>query len=486
MMSEILARAAASLIHFAWQGALIAAGLAFARAATRDPRARYAAACVALGAMALAPIVTFFVSDPAPAIEHAPSVRGVSIAPLVVLAWAAGAAIMCARLAGAFVFVRRVLAKDAHLLDDTWQARVARIAARLGVTRVVRIAESARVAAPAVVGFVKPLILIPASALTDIPPQFLDALLAHEIAHIRRHDYLVNAVQSALTALLFYHPCVFWVSRCIREEREHCCDDEAVALTGDPFAYARALAAIASSRPEQSGLAPVGVSSNGGSLMNRIRRLLEPAPLARAPRLAVFIVAAASVLAAGALPMLACASSAGNESSNQGEQALAEGTPRAQAAPAIHIPWLPAKVARWSDELTEVARRYGVDPEMLAIMTMMESNGDPDAKSPSGALGLMQIMPATARKIADARGVAGFTVDKLYDPATNLDFGAWYVAEQLRAFGKDHIELAAAAYNGGPEAVRAFLAGRAPLSEETAHYKDRVATLWARRHDESR
>src|SRR5256886_15948312 len=111
----------------------------------------------------------------------------------------------------------------------------------LRVSRPIRVLDPAPVQFPAVVGWLRPVILLPASALTGLTPQQLDVLLAHELAHVRRYDYLVNLVQSAIEILLFYHPAVRWVSRRVREEREHCCDDLAVAVCGDAHLYARAL-----------------------------------------------------------------------------------------------------------------------------------------------------------------------------------------------------------------------------------------------------
>ena len=94
--------------------------------------------------------------------------------------------------------------------------------------------------------------LLPASALAGLSPQQLEAILAHELAHIRRHDYLVNLLQTLVETLLFYHPAVWWLSRRIRIERENCCDDLAVSLCGDPVAYAKALADLEELRADSS------------------------------------------------------------------------------------------------------------------------------------------------------------------------------------------------------------------------------------------
>lgn len=132
------------------------------------------------------------------------------------------------------------------------------------------------------------------------------------------------------------------------------------------------------------------------------------------------------------------------------------------------------------------AAKHNVDPNALAIMMLIESAGDPQAKSPSGAVGLMQIMPKTGETIAKERQMGDYSPDKLSDPATNIDFGAWYLARQVDTFGKDkdaaaRVELAAAAYNGGPQSVREYLSGQKPLSDETTQYKSLVSGMWNER-----
>ena len=113
---------------------------------------------------------------------------------------------------------------------------------RLGVSRPVRLLKSALVEVPTVIGWFRPVILLPAATLTGLTPGQLEAILAHELAHVRRLDYVVNAFQCLVETLMFYHPVAWWISRCIREERENCCDDLVIKVCGDRLAYARALA----------------------------------------------------------------------------------------------------------------------------------------------------------------------------------------------------------------------------------------------------
>jgi hypothetical protein len=143
----------------------------------------------------------------------------------------------------------------------------------------VRVLESSLVSVPTAVGWLRPAILLPASAFTGLTPQQLEAVLAHELAHIRRHDYLVNVLQTGVETLLFYHPAVWWVSRQIRAEREHVCDDMAVRVTGDAMTYARALTRI--ERLRTAAAPHLAMGADGGSLKSRVSRLVEGSPSPR-------------------------------------------------------------------------------------------------------------------------------------------------------------------------------------------------------------
>ena len=155
--------------------------------------------------------------------------------------------------------------------------------------------------APAAIGWLRPVVLVPAGALAGLPSAQIEALLLHELAHIRRHDYLVNILQSAVEAVFFYHPAVWWISSHIRAERELCCDDIAVSITGDAVVYARALAEFDSARLIQ----PAVMAANGGSLAGRIARLLGQSSASRrasrgpgaAPALILLAIGAWAVLA---------------------------------------------------------------------------------------------------------------------------------------------------------------------------------------------
>jgi uncharacterized protein (TIGR03435 family) len=324
-----------ALVHFLWQGLAIAALYAAARRAMArapSPNARYLLACAALGAMMAAPLVTwellrppdtgpdaaYRIQTPPPAAPTAgiattstatlpasvratvSSVPPAQFLPWVVMIWLAGAIVFWVRLAGGWVVAARMRSMLVRRAPPEWQETLAQLGARIGLSRPVQLLVSALVQVPTVVGWLRPVVLVPVGAIGGLPAEHLEALLLHELAHIRRHDYLVNILQSIAEALLFYHPAVWWVSGHIRAERELCCDDMAVSVSGDAFTYARALAQLESSRPAH--LSAV-VAANGGSLSGRIARLLgRPRPSVRTGlgpgvlAVAVLLVAAAYTL----------------------------------------------------------------------------------------------------------------------------------------------------------------------------------------------
>jgi murein DD-endopeptidase MepM/ murein hydrolase activator NlpD/beta-lactamase regulating signal transducer with metallopeptidase domain len=495
-LASIVQTIGLALLHFLWQGAAVALLLAIALATLdrRDAKGRYGAACGALVLMALAPVVTFAFVWTTPGVpppeafsagafgmehEGAPAVPSIPpLHALVVLGWMAGVLFNAGRLTLGFARLRTLLRQHASPAPRAVKARLDRIAQRLGLRARVRLFGSDRVDVPVTLGWIRPVIIVPLAALASLPAPVLDAILAHELAHVRRFDFLVNVLQSIVEAVLFYHPAVHWASRVAREEREHATDDAAVAAVGDPVHYARALADLEALRAELPALA---LGSTGGSLVTRIRRLIQKetrCPTSRRALAAPALLLAASLgMAVGA--MAACG----------GEPAAAP-TPPAEHAPtaSLGIPWLPPSLARWGQALTGAGQKHGVDPDALAILTLVESCGDPQAKSSAGALGLMQVMPATAAKLATERGLADHHETRLLEPDYNLDLGAFYFGKQMREFGQKDpthaVELAAAAYNAGEGRVREWMLGKAALPEETERYRTLVRGMWDERRAE--
>ena len=263
----IVQRLGWTLLHFLWQGTAIAAIYAVLRGLigrSLSSQGRYVLACLTLVVMAATPVISFFLSGDLPGVHWSMSVSvWQRVLPAFVGFWLVGVLVCSLRLFAAWKFTSR-LRSTSHPAPAEWQT-VIETPVRLLVSSIVEV--------PTVIGWLKPAILMPLGALTGLPPEHVRALLAHEMAHIRRHDYLASILQSVAESVLFYHPAVWWVSEQIRVEREACCDDVAVAACGDVVTYVRALAGLESLQTPRLRLAP---AANGGSLVNRIRRLAEP------------------------------------------------------------------------------------------------------------------------------------------------------------------------------------------------------------------
>ena len=499
-----------ALLHSCWQALLIAGLVKLALLATASPRWRHLWAMLGSWAVLLTAVATWraelgrtqatlaLLSGPLNE-DLLPASASLieSLLPLLVVAWIIGATgLGLYRLLGLLALAR--LRRRAVELEGSVRARAEQLAARLNLHTPVRFAE-AEVEVPLTLGFVRPLVLLPLGWAARLGPTELDAALAHELAHVRRHDYLLNLTQLAIEALFFFHPCVWWLGRVVRREREHACDDLVVEHIHSPATYARALLALEDSRQHEGpGLA---LALDGAPLLARVQRLLDGAetpiqdpsstmhdtslhPTSRLRSLPAWLPLMSLGLSLGlALALPACLEPdaeplAELESPSPGlldhDQASAEQT----QAPQLSVAWLPPKVAAHREAIEAAAERHGVDPALLAIFVMVESGGDPEAESTSGARGLMQVMPTTAAHIAEARGLE-LELERLWEPDLNLDFGAWYLARELRRWGE--VELAAAAYNGGSGAVEAWVAGEGQLSEETDRYRQLVARLWSQR-----
>lgn len=301
-----------TLIHFLWQGAmlalLLAIGLTLLR--SRPAQMRYTLSCLVLVALALCPLLTFLLLAPHPATAFV-GVAGVTLSvhkvapylPLLVWSWGIGVIALSTHLFLGWLGVYRLAHKQVAPVPHWLETRFEQIARNMGIRRRVTLLASGLAQAPMAFGFVRQIVLLPAGALVGLSPKALEAILAHELAHIRRHDYLVNFLQTLLEVVLFYHPAIWWVSRQIREERENCCDDLAVALLGDKKLYAHALASLEEWRGQVNQPA---LAANGGDLLHRIRRILGvavPRPLSTKAG-----AVGTGLLLAGTLCLLLCLS----------------------------------------------------------------------------------------------------------------------------------------------------------------------------------
>jgi beta-lactamase regulating signal transducer with metallopeptidase domain len=194
--------------------------------------------------------------------------------------WLVGVCALSIRLLAGWRVVRQLRHRSVTPVASVWQERLKGLAQRMRISRPIKLVESALVDVPTVIGWLRPMILLPTSFLTGLAPDQVESVLVHELAHIRRQDFAVNLVQTTIEVLLFYHPAVWWLSSRIRQEREHCCDDIAVAVCGNTFVYARALATMEELRlssPSRS-LSDLALAGNGGALLQRIRRLAVGQP----------------------------------------------------------------------------------------------------------------------------------------------------------------------------------------------------------------
>ena len=193
---------------------------------------------------------------------------------LVVMGWLLGVALLSARLAGGLWYLARLKRLYTYPLP-TWEATLTTLANRLGLRQPVRVLASGISKVPMVIGHLKPVILLPAALVTHLPADQIEAIIAHELAHVHRKDYWINLLQSVAEVVFFYHPAVWWLSSVIREEREKCCDDLAVALCGNTLTYAKALS-------EAEALQQVAVpfalafAQRRSGLLARIERLVRP------------------------------------------------------------------------------------------------------------------------------------------------------------------------------------------------------------------
>ncbi len=329
------------LLYFLWQGAFIGLAVAFilpllSRASSN---ARYGFLCAALLACGLLPLVTwcnpFFHPEAIPLASSKPKIAIVNhevapvgaqdtpqpeirdgsaesggvpflskhlpdqaveylngLAPLIVAAWFLGIAILGLRLFGSWLYIRQLVRTGFPVQDSIWLDRLKQLSDRMQIGRTVHLLQTALVEVPMLIGWLRPVILVPTALFAGLPPDQLEAILIHELAHIRRHDYLVNLLQVLIETLLFYHPVVWWIGHKLRHERENCCDDLALLIVQDRGVYANALAALEETRSVQLTLT---MAASGGSLLQRIQRIAglrgkAQDSLNRKPMLSIFIV----------------------------------------------------------------------------------------------------------------------------------------------------------------------------------------------------
>jgi soluble lytic murein transglycosylase-like protein len=351
--------------------------------------------------------------------------------PVLVALWALGASLMALRMGGGYALGLR-WKRQALPASSEWQGVVDALARRMDISRSVRLLLSRRGNTPMTLGLWKPVVLIPAALLTSLPLDYLEALLAHELAHVHRLDYLSNLLQGIAETLLFFHPAVWWLSARIRAEREELADGLAAQSLGDPRRLALALNALDDVQPAFPHQLFPALAARGGPLFTRIQRLLSPQPAVRAHwgMLSLLLVPFAVLVLKATTP----------------------------EAPPIGAP---VEVVAQLDAL---AAKEGVDPQLLRSMVWVESGFNARAKSTKGATGLLQVMPETAQ---------AFGAKDLNDPTQVMAAGAKYLRFLLDRYHGD-VQKAVAAYNCGEKALDE---GR--ITEEAVRYRTLVLEVLA-------
>lgn len=297
---DLVDRIGLTLLHFLWQGTLIAVAVAIGNAALKTARARHVMALFGLLAMLIAPTITFQSVEKTAAVsaikdsklilppqpnelassraESSPIGTTAAVAAtdpawnwrgMVAMLWMLGVIGLAWRVPHGWLQLRRLRRDSERVNDDTVLAALRRAADAIGVSRTVELLSHAAAKTPVTFGWLKPVILLPPATLAGLSPAQLEAILAHELAHIRRHDYLISLLQALVESLLFFHPAVWWVSRELSRERELAADDLVVDSLDNRVTYAKALANIA-----EANALPAPAASDG-ALINRVRRILS-------------------------------------------------------------------------------------------------------------------------------------------------------------------------------------------------------------------
>lgn len=313
LQDPLAQRLAWTLVHFLWQGAAlgILAWAVLSMLKRKSPQSRYLVACLFLSACLVVPVTTFARLRQTPrasqmtSLEETGPTRTVTFKtistlrrqvqpalPGILATWSLMVCLLSLRTFGSWLWLRRVKRSARPILEGEWALRLQRLLRRAGIHRSVRLLESCQVQSPFTLGMLKPVILVPVGFFTGLDPVAAEAVLAHELAHVRRLDVLVIGLQSVLETLLFYHPAVWWISRRVRTEREHCCDDAAVQACGDPVRFAEILNLLSALDPMPRVQAPAAL---GSPVLERIRRLvgMDPGrPRFALPSASIFVTSA--------------------------------------------------------------------------------------------------------------------------------------------------------------------------------------------------
>jgi len=301
LSSPILYSLALTLIHFLWQGALVALALKILLTITpyRKSQLRYVWTAGAMLCNLALPLITFFlIYQPEynqltnqfatsaivqnGLMQSSPSSiawyqDAIDILPYVSMSWITVVMLLASKLFIELYNVNQLPRIGTSAADEKLTERFNALVERINLKKPPQLLISLKTEVPMAIGWLKPVVLIPAAMLTGLTPAQLDMLILHELAHIRRHDYLVNFIQTLVETSLFFHPSVRWVSKQMRNEREYCSDDIAVKIAGSPIAYAHTLADTASlcRKHRHHSIPSMAMAASGGDLKQRVVRLVD-------------------------------------------------------------------------------------------------------------------------------------------------------------------------------------------------------------------
>jgi len=303
--SPFLTSLSLTLLHFIWQGLLVAAVLKSALLIFNNnkPQLRYALSALAMSVNLLLPIVTFAIIYQTENLSTDTFANSLalsqfieelrqpdvffsynefasllpSLLPYIAILWLTTITLLAGKLSLEIYNVNNLSQQNTIAPSQKLQSRFNELAKKINLTITPRLLLSLKVEVPMAIGWLKPVVLLPASMLSGLSTSQLEMLLLHELAHIRRHDYLVNFCQTIVEILLFFHPAVHWVSKQMRNEREYCSDDIAVQHCGDAIAYAHTLAETASlcTKAHHHTIPDIAMAASGGDLKQRVIRLVD-------------------------------------------------------------------------------------------------------------------------------------------------------------------------------------------------------------------
>lgn len=303
LSDEVVQALGWTVIHSLWQAALLAAvaGVGMLLMHRRPARERYFLSVSALTGVLLWAVITFLsYYEPAPELTTAVIVSGDLSAldltptssdwtggiaaqfsgyfnrnaPLIATIWMLGMTFFLLRMLGALLYANQLKRRHVTTLPEKWQQSMHNFARRIGIKRAVRLLESAAIKTPMTIGYLKPVILLPVGMVNNLSPQQVEAILAHELAHIYRSDFLVNIFQAIIETLFYFNPAVWWLSAAVRAEREDCCDDIAILHCNNSLDYAKALVSVQEWGRPRSNFA-LAFAGGKNRLLNRVRRILN-------------------------------------------------------------------------------------------------------------------------------------------------------------------------------------------------------------------